>query len=90
MRSHFSRTAAIFFNPETLLPFLIGSIFLAVLAPSWEAPRRPEGRRWDERRVNEGGSMPPSLTIIYRTHPTLPGFQRIASKHLPLLRHKRR
>lgn len=32
MRSQFSRTAAIFFNPETLLPFLLGSIFLAVFS----------------------------------------------------------
>jgi hypothetical protein len=31
MRSHFSKTAAIFFSPETLLPFLMGSVFLAVL-----------------------------------------------------------
>lgn len=31
MRSQFSRTAAIFFNPETLVPFLLGSVFLAVL-----------------------------------------------------------
>jgi len=31
MRSQFSRAAAIFFSPQTLLPFLLGSVFLAVL-----------------------------------------------------------
>jgi hypothetical protein len=31
MRSQFSKTATIFFTPQTLLPFLLGSIFLAVL-----------------------------------------------------------
>jgi hypothetical protein len=31
MRSNFSKAAAIFFSPETLFPFLVGSIFLAVL-----------------------------------------------------------
>jgi len=31
MRSQFSRAAAIFFTPQTLLPFLLGSVFLAVL-----------------------------------------------------------
>ncbi|WP_250565894.1 CRISPR-associated protein [Adonisia turfae] len=37
MRSPFSKAASIFFNPETLLPFLIGSIFLAVLGSAvWE------------------------------------------------------
>lgn len=37
MRSRFSKTAAVFFNPETLLPFLLGSIFLAVLGGAvWE------------------------------------------------------
>lgn len=34
MRSNFSKTAAIFFSPETLLPFVIGSIFLSVLGNS--------------------------------------------------------
>lgn len=31
MPLNFSRTAQLFFNPETLLPFFVGSIFLAVL-----------------------------------------------------------
>jgi len=37
MRSQFSRAAAIFFNPQTLLPFLFGSVFLAVLGSAvWQ------------------------------------------------------
>ncbi|GAA6622105.1 CRISPR-associated protein [Scytonema sp. NUACC26] len=31
MRNNFAQTAKIFFNPETLIPFFIGSIFLSVL-----------------------------------------------------------
>lgn len=34
MRSSFSKAATIFFSPETLAPFVIGSIFLAVLGNS--------------------------------------------------------
>lgn len=37
MRSPFSRAASVFFSPETLVPFLVGSIFLAVLGSAvWE------------------------------------------------------
>jgi CRISPR-associated protein (Cas_Cas02710) len=37
MRSQLSKTAALFFNPETLLPFLFGSVFLAVLGSAvWQ------------------------------------------------------
>lgn len=34
MRTNFSQAAKIFFNPETLVPFLVGAIFLSVLGNS--------------------------------------------------------
>lgn len=34
MRTNFSQAARIFFNPETLLPFIVGAVFLSVLGNS--------------------------------------------------------